>query len=116
MRDSYRLLTFCLVLLSCQIPCAISVVRGLYSALTIDDCGPSEFCSIRNNSTVSVRFYFWSTVGWPLVHSVVQFNGKFVDIVFCSRQHQQLNNMHATCPPITILNVFKLVYGKHYAR
>ncbi|KAF7258148.1 hypothetical protein EG68_05021 [Paragonimus skrjabini miyazakii] len=32
------------------------------SLLTIGECRPSHFCSIRNNSTIWVRFYFWSTV------------------------------------------------------
>ncbi|KAF7259152.1 hypothetical protein EG68_03447 [Paragonimus skrjabini miyazakii] len=62
MVDMFRLLTICLVSLSYRIPCAISTVSGPDSAITIDQCRPPQSCSIRNNSTIWVQFYFRSTV------------------------------------------------------
>ncbi|KAF7258147.1 hypothetical protein EG68_05020 [Paragonimus skrjabini miyazakii] len=44
------------------IPRALSIVNSLDSVLTIDQCRSTQFCSIRNNSTIWIQFYFWNTV------------------------------------------------------
>ncbi|KAF5396656.1 hypothetical protein PHET_10609 [Paragonimus heterotremus] len=77
MVDIFRLAAFCLLSLSCRSPCAISTTNSLHSVLLINLCGPLQSCSIQNNSTTWIRFYFWSavnsidTTSFTLCHKVI---------------------------------------------